>query len=1432
MRCPYLKTIKHTNSRDYAMLGINVNNIAEFMPSSIPNLVCWLRAEKSLTRSKTISEYASQLSNIEQRNKIVQQYIGDLSKIVITEIISDTPGDINSFIRIDETSTAFPELQEFPGKFSSFDISNYVDPSTQQICTIQLISKMEFDLPEKFSYFTNWNGNIKVEYSKSSKKIIIYSDLVQNPPTGQFEGKVLVQPTAELIELIIYSRELELDEKQALEGYIAYKRNEQYNLPMNHPYLPDLTQTELSFVQIHTELKGIEDNIQRGLNEIEALYQKYKMYNGITKEHDIEKNLAVTALNEIKELRLELSKGALYARMEKAINVNAVYRAITLHKWDKNPVFTKEILQSYIAIFQRANNVLDNYLDKLRNFNSGNSILLKRMSGGGGPAPNPNAVILYNTLRSLDTSVKLDGNDAYNTLQTAHARKIGDMLEVLQEQTHIEITYFEALKTKTWTPITDQRYIKIEQYKASIVEYLTTGDYAYLIGLLQKYNTLASNISQGYLYSKSHVIFTDTYVGYIEYINRLCRNYIREIGIIKERIEKCIKQHDAVNHPEIEVAVLEPVTLRPIQYISTITKRYLSPVNHDDKLLFHFEYIEVTETGLPVRDEKMGVVLFFPSKMDIVRTPTGFLFNGKEEFIIHNQFGSSVITYMTEKYKPAVYNTNDAELDRMKKNSVCCISATINPLVLPIHGLIPGDCFIIYNTSQSPICILNSEKTQLRTLIGPRDILLFIYTAGEMPYGYVPWSINYLPYDTLLDTPRSNMSSYIAELGKEIYVKETGIPGQIFEPIYDDRWNFVEVQRWNDGKVYDIDDVNHVNPYDVTKGVNQSIDALLLNPATTRNFHTIGRIFVYKDPTTAVPLLCSSKGIVPNEFGYAKCTQTPIQYVDGAMKIRGAYGDLVLEMRSSPITRTIPIEPYLTYAMLFTTEFVRPTANSKIYVTMNQFPILTADRKFLETDATFVTTQAIGAPYDLKDAARQPYSPVDIRLLIQQEEQSWNQARNTQHFKNGTLYLNAILNDLESKPTIIKALGEDAQSAIVSINSLSGQIRGDMASITPDTIDIKLDTYANSYKNIMREVEPMMTRVEQVTSYQYHLAYLEKNGLQTISQCISYIQKVEQNISGRTGMTQVQAIQRLHQDAETEKQKFVATIHTIRSKIDQHKIDDIDILLGEAKANILAVERIATADLSNSITEAGKEYCEILLNSIRNMNADLMSKHRFAKNIALWLGVYPIEQEAYNRLVPIKSTTMNTDIYTQYENPLFMRDWANVPNIQADLLKQQAISVLTLLHNLPVYEGQNNVQRVREIQGTYDKISKSVEKPVNALRNGVIYAYGVIQAASIKLQTDNEGTLRDKIVTIQGCIQRIEGKLTALQTMQMGRSGDMGTYYTLHAQYQTLKSQHKNTLTQNISGQRLDQMTLNAIILNMDTYWKELLQIETSIPSI
>lgn len=1413
------------------MLGINVNNIAEFLPSSIPNLVCWIRAEKGLTRSKTIGEYASQLTDMNQRNKLIQQYRNDLSKVVITEIISDTPGAVNTFVRKEEVSTAFPELQEFPEKISSFNISNYVDPSTQQIQTIHLISNFEIDLPENFSYFTNWNGNIKVEFSKTTRKILIYSNLVQNPPTINLNGNVYVQPTAELMELIIYSRELELAEKQTLEGYIAYKRNEQYNLPINHPYLPDLTPTEISFVQIHTNLKTMEESLQAGLYEIEALYQKYKMYNGIIDEHDLQKQLAITALNEMRELRLELSKGALFSRKEKAIQTNAVYRAITEHKWDKNQVFNKNTLQTYVSIFQRANTILQAYLNKLRNFNTGNSIPLRAMRGGG-DTPNPEAVNFYTKLHAADTDVKLDGNDAYNSLQTNHVNKVNNMLEIIREHSSSELLYFETLKAKPWVSITNPKYKFVEAYKANIVEYLTTGDYAYLIRLLQQYNALASNIAKGYLLHKSHVIFTETYVGFLEYIHRICTNYIREIGIIKARIEICLEQYAAVNHPEIEVPALEPVTLTPMQYITRITKHYLCPVTQEDRNLFHFEYIEVTDAGTPVRDEKMGIILFFPSKMDIVHTATGFLFNGREEYIILKEFGSSVIQYMNEKYKPSYHKTDGSELNRMNKNSICAVSSPINTLILPTYGLIPGDFFMVYNISGTAICALNSGKIQLRTLIGPRDTLLFIYTGGDMPYGYISWSTNYLPYDTLFDAPRSNISSYIPELKTEIYVKETGIQGKFFEPIYDDAWNFVEVRRWNDGKVYDIDDVNHVNPHDVIQGVNQSINTLLLHPATTKNFHTMGKISVIKDSSTGVPLLCSSKGvIVPNEFGYAKSAQTPLIYVGGEIKIRGAYEDIVLIQGHMSLIRTYPIAPYLTHILLFTTEFIRPVIGStlSIYVTMNHFPIISADGKFLEIDPTFVTTQAIGAPYELNGVSTQPYNPIDIPSIAHTEEVAWNQARITEHFENGTQFLQELIQDLERRSIKINALGDTAQATIISMNTLSAQIRVDIGSITPETINAKLDTYANSYKNLMNEVVPLIAHVEQGKEYEYNMKYLEKDGLEKISQYITQIRGVEQNISSRTGMTQVQAIHRLLQVAETEQKNFLVTIHKIRNQIDKHIYDDVDHLVGEAKARLLAVERIATTDLLNGVKEAGREYCQVLLTSIRNMHADLMSQYRFAKKIALWLGVDSIEQPAYNQLVPVKSTHMNMDIYTQYDNPLFMRDWANVPNIQADLLKQQAISVLSLLHNLPVYEGQENVQYLHDIQESYNRIKKSVQEPINALQNGVIYAYGVIHTASIQLQTDNQKVLENKVNTINSCIQRIDGKLNALQTLQMKPGSDMTHYYNMKTQYEALKSQNTDTLLHNISNQRLDQMTLNMIISNMDRYWNSLLQIETAM---
>lgn len=1449
------------------MLGINVNNIAEFLPSSIPDLVCWLRPEKSLTRSKTIAEYASEQPELSRRSEIIQQHKNDLSKVVITEIISDTPASVNSFIR-DETKspTAFPELQEFPGKASSFNIGNYVDPQSKQLHTIQLISKRDFELPDNFSYFTSWNGNIKVEYSKISKKIQIYSDLLQNPPTSQIQGSTFVQDTAELMELIIYSRELEPQEKDTLEGYIAYKRNEQFTLHIDHPFLPDLTATEPIFMEIHTKLKSIEDGIQQALGEIDALYTKYKMYNGIISEHGTYKNIAIVALREINQVRRELSKGALYVRKEGLFGLNAVFQVITSQKWDKNPIFTADTIQSYIDGFTLGNNILQTYINKLRNFNPSNSLLLTPMKGGGDSGSvNTDAVNFYTNLCTINEGVKFDGNDAYNTLQTAHHRKVRDMLEILQEHIQTEIQSYENFNTaiKAWIPITNENNKKykdtMDEYQKKITEYLKSGDYAYLINLLRKYNTLASNVANGYLYHKSHVVFTRIYVGYIDYIHRACSNYIREIGLIKQRIETCFKQHELVSNPEVEIPILEQIIMNPTQYISTIRPRYIRPMNREISILLGFEYMETTESGEPILDEKMGIVLFFPSKMDIDRAERGFLLNGKEEFIIGDEFTESILSRIHENYRPSIYIestiSDGAELDRMKKNSVTYIAKSLNTLVLPTHGLIPGDFFMIYNISDMPFCVLNSGKTPLRTLIGPQNALLFIYTAGEIPYGYLPWSTNYLPYDTLQDIPRSNYSSLISGLNtdvpKEIYVKETGIPGKFYEPIYDADWNFIEVKRWNDDKVYDIDDVNHVNPYIVNKGVPQSIDSLLLHSKATKKIHITGPIFVRKDSTTGAALLCSAKGIVPNEFGYAKCAQTPIQYIQNTMKIRGAYGDLDLEKKTDMLTRTIPIEPYLSYNLLFTSEFVSPVlnANSKIYTTKLFNPIITADGKFLETDPNFVTTEALGQPYNLYGLPMQTYAPIDFKSLIEGEEQDRNQTMVNQHVNNGKQFLISLENDLKIKPAQIKGLGNQTDGVIYSINTLSSEIGNKLRSTTKETIDAEMDSIVEQYNKIMMEFEPQMLQMKETREYQVKLDVLEQSGLSSITKHISQIQEAEQKISVITGMTEVPNIQRLQNRAEVQKTAFISTLDKIRNKLEpkssglfmaqKYDISDMGYLFDEANVSVHAVKQIVDNDLLKEIYNAGKEYCNRILESIRIKHDKLRSDRAFARKIALWLGVYPDQNEQQMYLsvkMPTMKKTMEPEmepdhIFTLYENPFFDRDWPEISNKQQILMdmKTQLSDIFGILKaDFPIFEGINNAQQLRDIKGQYDQMSVSIEQKMDTLRANVKVAYTILESASKQINLIEIPKIHDKMNDIRQRVKRIEEKLTALQTLGV-IDGDLEKCTTISCEFTRVQLNNNNTM--NIDGllQKIDLMTYRTLVLNMDRYWNDLQIIEHSL---
>jgi hypothetical protein len=1428
------------------LLGIDVHNIAEFLPSSISDIVCWIRADPALVRSQTLGEYISQQPP-QIKQALMAQNMANLLTSVITEIRSDTPLLPNSFVR-DETAgpTAFPVLQDFPGKIATIDISNYIDPATKQPRVLQLITKAPIELPDVFSSYSIWRG-VKTEYLKSQNMLRIYSDLVETPQITQENGVTMMTPTAELRELIVYARELTPEEAAMLEGYIAYKRNDQYELPFGHPYLPDLSYTEPMFTQINADLKPIEDAITTGLKDVVALYEKYKMYKGhdnIAEKYGMERQLAQTALGEIRQLRMELSKGALVARKEGSMNINAAYRAIAQHNWDKNRAFSNETIAGYIGTFRAANGVLQDYISVLRNFNPVNAVPVGMSGGGLALAPasrNPDATAFYLSLRTLDTTIKMDGNNIYSAMQTKAYQEAQNALEILEGHIQAEISAFHILQATPWKPITSPQHAAVDAYNMKITEYLTTGDYAYLIKTLETYKALAESVVKDYLNSKSHVIFSSLYAEYIDYINHTCAEFIRETTYIRGLIQACFDQNAIIHNADIETPVLNPIYMNTMLYLAGIKKRYIRHVTTSDAFFIDFEYIETDASGLPIRDEVLGLVPIFPGKMGMVQNGSSFFLHGKEEFVIMAECSESVMHYLHDGARPAQWrSTADAgELDRMKVNSIYSIvddkgsagAADAGLVVLPSNAIPLQSFYLVYNATNVPICVLNPGSVVQRVCIGPREALLFLYINQENMYGFMPWSANYLPYDTLSNAPRSNYSCFVPELRTEIYVRETGRPGPFFEPVYDADWNFVRVQRAPDGLVYDIDDVNHAIPYSVNTGVQQSLNALALHPKTTHNIHVQPTIYVTRDRTTGVGVLCLAGGPVTNEFGYCKTAQTPLQFIQGSVKIEGAYGDLVLSLAQG-VERQAPLEPYINYYPLFTTPVIRNvTPTIQIYTTALFNPILSADGKLLAINPT-----AVVHPTDLIDVggltAIEPYNPIDIPPMLQQEAAATAAALSQQHYEDGIAYIQKVLADLEGWPNEIAKFGDSTQSLVYSTNALSAKIRAEFSAITAYTLDTNITDYASSYAHLKIEYRPYREIIDAIKEYTYQLELLTTDGQAAIQENIDLIHSTEQQISAKTGMTNIVALQPIKAAVAEQQKQFLIATNAIQNQLSANSINDIQSKFDTADTCVANAKRIVNVDLLHAITNSGGQYSQTITQAISAIYSDLTSKQLFCKKIALWLGVYSDpDQSAYEAAAPAATQTADHDIYSRYSNPLFKRDWYNVPNIQADKLKEDVATCMPLLSNLPAFQSITDVEALTNMKAKYEELSTAVEHPMNALRNGAMYAYGEIQAASKKLQEDNGDLLIQKIGTANHLIGELDAKFPALETLAVAAGSSNGNLEAERAAYEHLKAVNAPLLSTDLVARfdRLDQMTLNAINETTDDYIAKLRQIVVAL---
>lgn len=278
------------------------------------------------------------------------------------------------------------------------------------------------------------------------------------------------------------------------------------------------------------------------------------------------------------------------------------------------------------------------------------------------------------------------------------------------------------------------------------------------------------------------------------------------------------------------------------------------------------------------------------------------------------------------------------------------------PIQLPKYGLAVGTYFLIQNVGDAPIQVqIPSTTEDTIDLIGPDDSILYIFSnlnesEGPTYYGRVPWRSGYIPYDTLLKCPRSAYSVIVTELNSSIYVSKN------LEPLYDSNGYFIRPLTDAKGFTYDIDDIYLANPYMV-----QSLKELHLSDLAIVNSKHVKmklrpadpEIWALTDAVTGLPILCNSEKIPGiNEFGFSKIIKTPLLLIEGAVKIRGAFGDLPIKIADEPIRGTGLHEPFLKFELVYRSKFVQPFIRDAIktfvFISLSKYPIITPKNTLVE----------------------------------------------------------------------------------------------------------------------------------------------------------------------------------------------------------------------------------------------------------------------------------------------------------------------------------------------------------------------------------------------------------------------------------------------------------------------------------------------------
>ena len=1381
-----IKTPKKRRTQTGGSTAEDVNSISTFSPKSIPNLALWIKVSQDAIVYSTVGNY------IPTQSISVQDELRSKFTNRETRIITEIKGVGASLIRFELESSDSPS-------FPTYDISSNAVSLAYNETPFKLVTTNPINLQKNFSIFST-SENVEFDYIPS------FNQLVFGPNLAGF----LQNGVSKFSEIIVYSRQLSLDEKQKIEGYLAYVNNNQYTLSIHHKYLPDMSYLP-ELTSIAGSLTDIKTSINSTTSDLNKLVETYTDPSGT----DLGLRGRLTeAGDQILVIQRMLYKGALLSKKQGVITIESIFNAANLLNVLTQP-FTPDYVKDIITNILELLKEVQAYIKAKKDAQPTLAALLVAQDTATQESNLKEAQTqeifestqleieaheFYEKLRRRSDAVTLNGESMYGAIYKEFEDKISAYVDA--------ITYNKKKMNDNWlvltrsfnpieTQINSRAWLKyVPTLDLSEAEIIMRGSEVYSI----KYRDTYLNMIQ----SVYETIRGQIYDGDIAYINYALTEKAEEIeGLYKAIQEKEIqpimirtfvphfkqRYNEIIKYMETFTALYDAITvsirtiatalesskkdktvptldnLPPISshdtYRMECERVYVRKVNPSDESLTGIDYIIADAEGNIKEfiniDGEIDNSYVFSKDLKYNKEDQMFLSyspykdeNGKpirqEIKILDPLPNSTIIESLSKSRQPNFWlekGVSSRQLYEIPRDQINGIHQFIfetaqYPIQLPKYAIAVGSWFLIQNLGISPIQVQNPGfPDDLIDMIGHGEAMFYIYSGlnearGNTYYGRVPWRHGYIPYDTLLNSPRSEYSVFVKELGKSIYVKKN------LQPLLDSDGYFIEAVIDKSGCTYDIDDVYKANPYSVESMSEVSISDLknkgsALNALRTR----FPNVVVLKDSVTTLPILCNYKGLPGiNEFGFCKFAKTPIMLIDRPV-IRGAFGDIHVDISGYTLEQMGALEPFLKFKSVYRSKFVQAFAKDAIktfvFIGLSKYPILSPDNKFIEaeewtilppqeityTDASDSKAVAYISSSTIKDSpiGVGPYryiSVQDTRLQIDMKKAA---TVILSRYGTNKTYITNCINNIQETYKEAEGLGNAGksiqsvltttmeqlktdydkyityQTSVEPIQaSLDASIMTNALKITVDMLDLKMkelvDSVAGTYKSVYGSIEATNKTLIAVKNIENYIADLSNNAVVEIENHIVSVKGTLQADAQTLKITGAPEFDRLLKLMIKHKVEFLKKLEVAQAALvirpdylteykswisaRREQIKELNELLVEIRRiEDLDIPRVFSARKMTERSKQMQKYNEII--------HQIESYKKYKEAVGLWIGIpaspiYDAQKPVIGDPV-VKGLSIDLVVFNEITNPSITRDWAKLDappaisaRIQAELL--------------------------------------------------------------------------------------------------------------------------------------------------------------------